>query len=111
MSLWVFVLFNQLRFTMNMQFPCSGCQKPLRVPQSYLGKSIKCPQCGHLMTAATSAGPSAVTAAAPPLPMDPAASHQDRHPRTQETVNSDPFAPAPLPGEPHETKAVDSNAS
>jgi predicted Zn finger-like uncharacterized protein len=37
---------------MSLTISCPACQRPLRVPESLLGKAVKCPGCSHRFTAA-----------------------------------------------------------
>lgn len=36
---------------MSLSISCPACQRPLRVPESLLGKAVKCPGCSHRFTA------------------------------------------------------------
>lgn len=36
---------------MSLTISCPSCQRPLRVPESLLGQSVKCPSCGQIFTA------------------------------------------------------------
>lgn len=52
---------------------CPHCQKKLNVPDEYLGKQVRCPQCKNAFTAAAgSSGPPAP----PPLPSPPTESEE-----------------------------------
>lgn len=43
---------------------CSNCRRSLQVPDTYLGQTVQCPQCGHQFTAASTS----VSSAPPPTP-------------------------------------------
>ena len=51
-----------------MIIDCPSCSRKLRVPDSLLGKQVRCPTCGHQFEAAAAAGASAPEAEARPTP-------------------------------------------
>ncbi|TMQ32067.1 MAG: hypothetical protein E6K70_20560 [Planctomycetota bacterium] len=51
-----------------MIIDCPSCSRKLRVPDSLLGKQVRCPTCGHQFEAAAAAGASAPEAEAQPAP-------------------------------------------
>src|SRR5438445_13374007 len=55
-----------------MIIDCPSCSRKLRVPDSLLGKQVRCPTCGHQFEAAAAAGASAPEAEAQPTapPLD-----------------------------------------
>lgn len=42
---------------MPIEFPCAGCQQPLRVQDDAAGKRAKCPQCGTILEVPSGAEP------------------------------------------------------
>jgi predicted Zn finger-like uncharacterized protein len=66
---------------MSSLIDCPSCQRKLRVPEEFLGKSVRCPTCGETFRAPESAG-----AAAPPPTPAPAPT----------AANPSPIVPVPL---------------
>ena len=64
---------------------CPDCQRRLKVPESLLGKKVKCPTCGAAFTAAGGAPPAPAPAPGPA-----------RRPRKEEAYEEEP-APRPAP--------------
>jgi predicted Zn finger-like uncharacterized protein len=50
---------------MNIVTQCPDCEQRLHVPDSALGRTVKCPKCGTAFRASEVAPPRRVTAAAP----------------------------------------------
>jgi predicted Zn finger-like uncharacterized protein len=60
---------------------CPDCQRKLRVPNELIGKTVKCPTCGHTFTADPT-----IQAPPPPPPPSPA---EDRPARTSKVSRDD----------------------
>jgi hypothetical protein len=65
---------------------CAGCGRTLAIPERYLGRDLKCPDCGHPLRVAA-------PEAAPPAPPEPPFSAP---------VFPDPAPPGPVPMTPFE---------
>lgn len=87
---------------MTLLIRCTGCQKQLKVPETLVGKKVKCPACGVVLTVAASTPASEMPAAEPPMPPPPAAPPAVVPPplpaeSPEEAIRERPVVPPPLP--------------
>ena len=77
------------------EIPCPNCEQPLKVPESVLGKKIKCKQCGHPFVAEAPAARKATKPAVKPSKPGGAAVKVKKEEAAKPTPESKPDGPAP----------------
>lgn len=87
---------------MTLLIRCSGCQKQLKIPETLVGKKVKCPACGAVLTVAASSPPLEPPAAeptvSPPPPPPPAVAPPPLPAESpEEAIRERPVVPPPLP--------------
>src|SRR5688500_7654761 len=69
---------------MPIEYPCPACQRPLAVPESYLGRNMACPTCSHVFRLGPPPAP-------PPPAPPPPPRYADRPPRSRDRDRYDRY--------------------
>jgi len=80
----------------NVLITCTACNSKMRVPDSAVGKKVKCPKCGAVLSVpAAEPPPESITPAPPPPPSEPITSHDGTEVTAQIPASSVPKSPPP----------------